>query len=129
MYKTLYGMMGAIRLEQGQPTHAQRPRGAAARRRRHVGQADRVEPVGQQDEDPELTSAHRGRPRLANARRPHRCCPRGAALSAAGLDVHENRPQPDWAAIHREMKRPGVTLQLLWQEHRAQASEDYYRKW
>ena len=22
------------------------------------------------------------------------------------------RPQPDWAAIHRELRRPGVTLQL-----------------
>ena len=27
--------------------------------------------------------------------------------------------KPDWAAIHRELKRPGVTLQLLWEEHRA----------
>lgn len=37
----------------------------------------------------------------------------------------ENRPQPDWAAMHRELKRPGVTLQLLWQEHRAQAPDGY----
>ena len=29
------------------------------------------------------------------------------------------RPQPDWAAVHRELRRPGVTLQLLWEEHRA----------
>jgi transposase len=35
------------------------------------------------------------------------------------------RPQPDWAAIHRELKRPGVTLQLLWQEHRAQHPDGY----
>jgi len=28
------------------------------------------------------------------------------------------RPQPDWAAIHQELRRPGVTLQLLWGEHR-----------
>jgi transposase len=28
------------------------------------------------------------------------------------------RPQPDWAAIHRELRRPGVMLQLLWEEHR-----------
>ena len=27
------------------------------------------------------------------------------------------RSQPDWPMIHRELKRPGVTLQL-WQEHR-----------
>ena len=31
----------------------------------------------------------------------------------------EQRPKPDWAAIHRELKRPGVTLLLLGQEHRA----------
>jgi transposase len=30
------------------------------------------------------------------------------------------RPQPDWPTIHRELKRPGVTLQLVWEEHRAQ---------
>jgi transposase len=29
------------------------------------------------------------------------------------------RPQPDWAAVHRELRRPGVTLQLLWEEYRA----------
>ena len=30
------------------------------------------------------------------------------------------RPQssPDWAAVHQEMRRRGVTLQLLWQEYR-----------
>ena len=26
------------------------------------------------------------------------------------------RPEPDWAALHRELRRPGVTLQLLWLE-------------
>jgi transposase len=31
----------------------------------------------------------------------------------------EQRPHPDWPTIHRELKRPGVTLQLLWGEHRA----------
>ncbi len=31
----------------------------------------------------------------------------------------DRRPQPDCAAIHRELRRPGVTLQLLWEEHRA----------
>ena len=29
------------------------------------------------------------------------------------------RPQPDWARIHAELRRPGVTLALLWQEYRA----------
>src|ERR1700757_1930741 len=47
------------------------------------------------------------------------------------------RPQPDWAAIHRELRRPGVTLQLLWEEHRAVHPDGYgisrycelYRAW
>jgi transposase len=47
------------------------------------------------------------------------------------------RPQPDWAAVHRELRRPGVTLQLLWEEHRAAYREGYgysrfcelYRAW
>jgi hypothetical protein len=25
----------------------------------------------------------------------------------------EQRPQPAWAAVHRELRRPGVTLMLL----------------
>ena len=47
------------------------------------------------------------------------------------------RPQPDWAAIHRELRRPGVTLQLLWEEHRGAHPDGYgysrycelYRAW
>ena len=47
------------------------------------------------------------------------------------------RPQADWAAIHRELRRPGVTLQLLWEEHRAIHPDGYgysrfcdlYRTW
>ena len=31
----------------------------------------------------------------------------------------DRRPQPNWAVVHRELRRPGVTLQLLWEEHRA----------
>jgi transposase len=49
----------------------------------------------------------------------------------------DRRAQPDWAAIHRELRRPGVTLQLLWEEHRAVHPEGYgysrycelYRAW
>ena len=33
-----------------------------------------------------------------------------------------SRAEPDFAALHQELKRPGVTLQLLWEEHRAQCS-------
>src|ERR1700739_4082488 len=31
----------------------------------------------------------------------------------------DRRPQPNWAIVHRELRRPGMTLQLLWEEHRA----------
>jgi len=34
--------------------------------------------------------------------------------------------EPDWAYIHKELKRPGVTLQLLWEEY-AQANEQAYK--
>ena len=37
----------------------------------------------------------------------------------------EQRPKPDWAALHRELKRPGVTLQLIWEEHRAVHPDSY----
>jgi len=37
----------------------------------------------------------------------------------------DRRPQPDWAAVHRELRRPGVTLQLLWEEHRAVHHDGY----
>jgi len=33
--------------------------------------------------------------------------------------------QPDWAAIHRELRRKGVTLMLLWEEYRGDHPEGY----
>jgi transposase len=30
-----------------------------------------------------------------------------------------SRPMPDWATVHQELKRKGVTLFLLWQEDKA----------
>ncbi len=30
----------------------------------------------------------------------------------------ERRPVPDWAVVHRELRRPNVTLALLWEEYR-----------
>lgn len=49
----------------------------------------------------------------------------------------DKRPLPHWPTLHRELKRPGVTLQLLWEEHRAQHADSYgysrfcelYRAW
>jgi len=37
------------------------------------------------------------------------------------------RREPDYAVLHQELKRPGVTLQLLWEEYRAGAGEAAYR--
>jgi transposase len=37
----------------------------------------------------------------------------------------EQRPLPNWAEIHRELKRAGVTLQLLWQEYREKHPTGY----
>ena len=78
---------------------------------------------------------------------------RGAGLSwplAAELDeaaLHERlyqrqvplsrTPQPDFAHLHAELKRPGVTRLLLWQEYKAAKPDgwqysvfcDQYRRW
>ncbi len=47
------------------------------------------------------------------------------------------RHQPDWAEVHRELKRKGVTLALLWQEYKDAHPDGYqysfyceqYRRW
>jgi len=47
------------------------------------------------------------------------------------------RAEPDWAEVHRELKRKGVTLMLLWQEYKAAYPDgfqytwfcDHYRAW
>src|SRR6202047_4636019 len=40
----------------------------------------------------------------------------GRQLLAAGgtKQGHRRRAEPDWAAVHRELKRKHVTLQILW---------------
>lgn len=40
---------------------------------------------------------------------------------------HSDRPQPDWTQIHQELKRKGVTLQLLWEEYRERDPCGYQR--
>ena len=53
--------------------------------------------------------------------------PQVAELTDAALErlvypvattLEHRRPQPDWAKVHRELNRAGVTLQLLWEEYR-----------
>ncbi|MGH8936053.1 MAG: IS21 family transposase [Acidimicrobiia bacterium] len=49
----------------------------------------------------------------------------------------ELRPLPDWQKLHRELRRPGVTLMLLWLEYRETFPDGYaysqfcahYRRW
>ena len=35
------------------------------------------------------------------------------------------RLEPDWAEVHREMRKKSVTLDLLWQEYKAQYPDGY----
>jgi transposase len=37
----------------------------------------------------------------------------------------KERPPPDWPSIHRELRRAGVTLSLLWEEYRAVHPDGY----
>ena len=72
--------------------------------------------------------------------------PLPAGISEMGLEVQLYppaapsslaRPEPDWPVVHRELRRKGVTLDLLWQEHKAVYSDGYrysafcahYRQW
>ena len=49
----------------------------------------------------------------------------------------DQRPVPDWSAVHRDLRRPNVTLALLWEEYRAATTDgfgyswfcDLYREW
>jgi transposase len=59
-------------------------------------------------------------------------------LTAAGKKQgHRRRAEPDWAAVHRELKRKHVTLQILWDEYIEQNPDGYrysrfcelYRAW
>lgn len=60
--------------------------------------------------------------------------PLNAALSERALEAalfppprpaRVKRPEPDWAAVHRQVGRAGVTLDLLWQEYREVHPDGY----
>jgi transposase len=62
--------------------------------------------------------------------------PLPAGLDEAALEALLYRPrrgqahgyrEPDYAQLHTELKRKGVTLQLLWSEYAAEAGEQAYR--
>lgn len=52
-------------------------------------------------------------------------------------DETKDRPAPDWPGVHRERRRPGVTLMLLWEEYRVSHPQWYgysqfcelYQRW
>jgi transposase len=37
----------------------------------------------------------------------------------------DQRPVPDWSAVHRDLRRPNVTLALLWEEYRAATTDGF----
>jgi transposase len=41
----------------------------------------------------------------------------------------DERPHPDWSHIHRELRRPNVTLVLLWEEYCDTTSESFSYSW
>jgi transposase len=41
----------------------------------------------------------------------------------------DTRPVPDWAVVHEELRRPGVTMMLLWEEYRAAHPEGFAYSW
>ena len=43
--------------------------------------------------------------------------------------VPATRLVPDWATVHHELKRKGVTLFLLWQEYKAATPEGFQYSW
>lgn len=55
------------------------------------------------------------------------------ALEQLLFPPQENLPEirlvPDWPAIHRELKRKGVTLALLWQEYKEGQPDGYQYSW
>jgi transposase len=41
----------------------------------------------------------------------------------------DQRPHPEWALVHRELRRPGVTLMLLWEEYCDTTSGSFSYSW
>ena len=59
---------------------------------------------------------------LTDAELEKRLFPKRSALA-------QQRPLPDWAKVHEELKRKGVTLQLLWTEYREEHPVGYAYSW
>jgi transposase len=48
---------------------------------------------------------------------------------AAPPPIAGQQPLPDWTEIHRELRRPGVTLQLLWMEYKERYPDGFQYTW
>src|SRR5262245_1344490 len=75
----------------------------------------------------------------------HRAIAQACAIGLGTVTTYPHRataagvtwPVPDWSQLHQELKKPGVTLVLLWQEYRAAHPTGYaysqscqrYRQW
>lgn len=76
---------------------------------------------------------------LRRARQAGLCWPLPEGLDDDGLELllfpaaptvpDPDRPVPDWAHIDRELRRPGVTRMLLWEEYRASYPEGFAYTW
>jgi transposase len=55
----------------------------------------------------------------------------GMLYAGNGRQQGERRKaEPDWAHVHHELRRPGVTLMLLWEEYRQHEPDSYgYSRW
>jgi len=47
----------------------------------------------------------------------------------APASAGQRHPTPDWEEVHRELRRPGVTLQLLWVEYKERHPDGYQYTW
>jgi transposase len=60
-----------------------------------------------------------------------------ALLYPPAAPTTQVRPEADWAVVHRELRRKGVTLLLLWEEHKSERPDGlrysafcaHYRDW
>ena len=71
---------------------------------------------------------------LHRARRAGLTWPLPDALDDAGLEALlfpplrcavRSAPGPDWSAVHRDLRRPNMTLALLWEEYRAATTDGF----
>lgn len=63
---------------------------------------------------------------MAIARRADRRCSGASAFARAGVKQGQRRRvEPNWAELSIELKKPGVTLLILWEEYRSVHPDGY----